>query len=223
VVRRKPVRGLDSVRMMSDLRKLTAAIMSDRPEAAGYMAHIALGEPVATPADSKCRATRIVRMNPMMQPLHAGTDEQGHDRWNPYGWFAEPSSVSGRTLFERLVALDMDAVADGEVRDIERLAELWLEGRVPNQPIYSDDRLAPVIGQAVFADALAAWRAMDTDRPAPIEPVRDSWLAALWRRLRDRIARRPPRAAAGPLIAPSPMPKATAASPEYAAGRAEVD
>jgi hypothetical protein len=223
VVRRKPVRGLDSVRMMSDLRKLTAAIMSDRPEAAGYMAHIALGEPVATPADSKCRATRIVRMNPMMQPLHAGTDEQGHDRWNPYGWFAEPSSVSGRTLFERLVALDMDAVADGEVRDIERLAELWLEGRVPNQPIYSDDRLAPVIGQAVFADALAAWRAMDTDRPAPIEPVRDSWLAALWRRLRDRIVRRPPRAAAGPLIAPSPMPKATAASPEYAAGRAEVD
>src|SRR6185503_2744366 len=75
VVRRKPVRGFDSVRVVSDLRKLTAAIMADRPEAAGYMAHIALGEPVATPGAAAARASRIVRLNPMIQPRYVGRTE----------------------------------------------------------------------------------------------------------------------------------------------------
>ena len=230
VVRRKPLRGLDSVRVVSDLRKLTAAIMADRPEAAGYMAHIALGEPVATPEGGKVRATRIVRMNPMVQPRYAGRGQDSQPRWEPYEWFAEPSTVRGKTLFERLAVLDMDAVADGEVQDIERLAELWLAGKVPNQPVYSDDEFAPVIGQGWFAEALAAWRALDVEpetaplpQPAPAK--------SLWRRLRDWLGRpKPARApiAVGSAVAGTvgivpPLAKPSTASTVAVPGRAPVD
>lgn len=184
VVRRKRLRGLDSVRVVSDLRKVTAAMMVDRPEAASFMAHIALGEPLPAQTGAPVSATRIVRMNPIIQPRHTGVGEGGHARWEPYEWFAEPSSARGRSLFERLAALDMDAVADGEVQDIERLAELWLAGKVPNQPIHSDDRFVPVIGQGWFGEALATWRALDADRAEPAgESVRPSRAKEALRRL----------------------------------------
>jgi len=227
VVRRKRLSGLDSVRVVSDLRKLTAAIMADRPEAAGYMAHIALGEPVATPEAAAVRRSRIVRLNPMIQPRHAG-ETAGHAVWEPHGWFEEPSSVRGKTLFERLVALDMDAVADEEVRDIERLADLWLEGRVPNQPVYSDDRFAPVIGHGWFAEALAAWRALDAAAPEPTaatEVPRESGLGAAARRFLGWLGRRRTRdgATSGPLAAPAPAASATLPSTAVVPGRAPVD
>lgn len=226
IVRRKRLRGLDSVRMVSDLTKLTAAVMSDRPEAAGYMAHIALGEPVATPEGAAVRATRIVRMNPMVQPRYSGLGEDGHPRWDAYEWFAEPSSVKGKSLFERLAALDMDAVADGEVQDIERLADLWLDGKVPNQPVYSDDRLAPVIGQGWFSEALAAWRSLDVAPEAPVaEPVPEKRASAAWKRflgwLRGLGMR--PSAETGPVGAVTPIAKTTLSSSTIAPGKAPVD
>ncbi len=225
-VRRKPLRGLDSVRVVSDLRKLTAAIMADRPEAAGYVAHIALGEPVATPDGAGVRASRIVRMNPMVQPRHAGEDAARQPRWEPYEWFAELSAARGKTLFERLVTLDMDAVTDEEMQDIERLSDLWLAGKVPNQPVYSDDRFAPVIGHGWFAEALAAWRALDVvEEPAAEAPQTSRARTALerffgWLRLwRPRA-----RAEAGPVAVATPLPKpAAAAAPSIIPGRAPVD
>ena len=217
VVRRKRLRGLDSVRVVSDLRKLTAAMMADRPEAAGYMAHIALGEPVATPAGGKLRVTRIVRMNPMIQPRYVGRGEDSQPRWAPYEWFAEPSAVRGKTLFERLAALDMDAVADGEVHDIQRLADLWLAGRAPNQPVYSDDQLAPVIGQGWFAEALAAWRALDAGpEAAPAPAPRPHRARAAWRRFLGWFGR--PRAAANPTAAIVAPLATRAIAPSRAAG-----
>jgi hypothetical protein len=223
VVRRKKLSGLDSVRVVSDLRKLTAAIMADRPEAAGYMAHIALGEPVATPESGKLRATRIVRMNPMVQPRYAGKGDDGQPRWEPYEWFAEASSVRGRTLFERLAALDMDAVDDGEVKDIERLAELWLEGMVPNQPVYSDDQFAPVIGQGWYAEALAAWRVLDAEpEPAPVPaPLPPHRARAAWQRFLGWLGR-PRAAAAKAAAAVVPLAAPNAATP-VARTRAPVD
>jgi uncharacterized protein len=226
VVRRKPLRGLDSVRMVSDLTKLTAAVMADRPEAAGYMAHIALGEPVATPEGTAVRATRIVRMSPMVQPRFSGVGEDGHPLWDAYEWFAETSTVRGKTLFERLAVLDMDAVADGEVQDIERMADLWLEGKVPNQPVYSDDRFAPVIGQGWFSEALTAWRdlAMAPEAPAP-ELAREKRRSAAWQRFLGWLRGWRVRAgtAAGPVGAVTPIAKTTLSTSTIAPGKAPVD
>jgi hypothetical protein len=226
VVRRKPLRGFDTVRVMSDLGKITAAMMSDRPEAAGYMAHIALGEPVATPEGAAVRATRIVRMSPMVQPRFSGVGEDGHAIWDAYEWFAEPSSVKGKSLFERLAKLDMDAVADGEVQDIGRLADLWLEGKVPNQPVYSDDRFSPVMGQGWFSEALAAWKSLAMAPEQPVAaPVPEKRASAVWQRLLGWLRgwRLGAGAAAGPVGAVTPIPKTTLSSTTIAPGKAPVD
>jgi hypothetical protein len=213
VIRRKRPRGLDGMRVMSDLRKITAAMMVDRPEAATYMAHVVLaGGPRAQ--------SRVVRLNPILQPRYVGHSANGHPLWEHYEWFAEPSSVRGRALFERLLALDMDATADGEVQDIERLAELWIAGKVPNQPVHADDYLIPQIGHGQFAEALAAWRALDTDPAAPparrsarTRPARE-WarrFGAWWRRLRTRPVA---AAAAAAAVAPVAAPVAPLAAPQ---------
>jgi uncharacterized protein len=241
VIRRKPLRGLDSVRVVSDLSKITAAMMSDRPEAAGYMAHIALGEPVATPegaaalegavaegasTDFAGRASRIVRMSPMVQPRYAGLGDDRHPRWEPYEWFAEPSSMKGKTLFERLSKLDMDAVQDGEVQDIIRLADLWLESKVPNQPVYSDDRFAPVIGQGGFAEALAAWRSLDAEPSAAPAPEPAPAREPIWQRVRAWLGRWRKRAAAAPAVpmgGVTPIRKTSLAASTIVPGKAPVD
>ncbi len=184
VVRSRRARGPDSVRFISDLRKMSAAIMAERPDSATYMAHLMLGEAGHAILGAPVTETRIVRMNPMIQPRHAGLDADGHARWEPYEWFAEPSAGRGRTLFERLASLDMDAMADDEIRDIERLADLWLAGKVPNQAILADDRLVPEIGHGWFAEALAQWRALES--PPAIVPAAEPRAAQakpLWPRL----------------------------------------
>jgi hypothetical protein len=124
----------------------------------------------------------------------------------------------------------MDAVADGEVQDIERLAELWLAGKVPNQPVYSDDEFAPVIGQGWFAEALAAWRALDVEpEVAPLPPPAPA--RSLWQRLRAWLGQPKPARAAldvGPAVAGAagivpPLPKPSAASTVAVPGHAPVD
>ena len=193
VIRRKGPRGLDGMRVMSDLRKITAAMMVDRPESATYMAHVVLGAP---PAGEALGAARIVRLNPILQPKHAGAGADGHPVWEPYDWFAEPSTVRGKSLFERLLALEMDATSDGEVQDIERLADLWIAGKAPNQPIYADDALSPQIGHARFAEALVAWRVLDAEPAAvPVPVVRPSVLRDTLQRFVERLRRWRPRAA----------------------------
>lgn len=216
VIRRRRPRGPDGMRVMSDLRKITAAMMVDRPEAATYMAHVVLGDGVRA-------GSRVVRLNPVLQPRYVGHSANGHPLWEHYEWFNEPCSVRGRTLFERLLALDMDATADGEVQDIERLADLWIAGKVPNQPVHADDYLIPQIGHGQFADALAAWRALDadpTDSPARERARSPSrwrdWarrLAAWWRKPRARHAS---AAAAAAAVAVAPVP-ASATTPQMGA------
>jgi uncharacterized protein len=194
VLRRKRARGSDSGRLLGDLRKITAAMMMDRPEASTYMAHIVLGAPPlppdgAAPPGTGPMPTRIVRLNPMVQPRHAGTGDDGHPRWEPYDWFDERVASARRTLFERLIALDMDATSDAEVQDIERLADLWIAGKAPNQPVHADERLVPLIGQGSFDQAVAAWRVLDTDPvPAPIIQRERLW-DRVWNRVADALRR----------------------------------
>jgi hypothetical protein len=203
VLRRRGPRGLDGMRVMSDLRKITAAMIDDRPEAATYMAHVALGPPEE--GEDAAGGTHVIRLNPVLQPRYAGGAPEGHPIWEPYEWFAEPSALRGRTLFERLLALDMDATQDGELQDIERLADLWIAGRVPNQPIHADDRLEPQIGHPRFEAALDAWRRLDTDPVALPAPLARPTLVQDWVRRAVEWVRRW-RAKAAPEAGGAPQP-----------------
>ena len=45
-----------------------------------------------------------------------------------------------------------------ELALIEKMANLWIAGALPNQPIRMSERMRCDIGDDTFADALAHWR-----------------------------------------------------------------
>ena len=87
-------------------------------------------------------------MNPLISPVG-----------KPGAW-AAPGSMS-TSQFNYLAGLDMDAVAQPEVDAISAYADLWIQGAAPNQPILMNgDTLEPELGQTEFAEAAAAWKAI---------------------------------------------------------------
>lgn len=73
---------------------------------------------------------------------------------DPY--IAFPAAKPGE--FARLVELDLAATDDLDVALIEKLADLWMEGKVANQPIRSSRGfLCEVVGRPSYREAKAAW------------------------------------------------------------------
>jgi len=130
----------------TDLHKLATSILDDPPDIATYLAHIMTGSGIGLnrpQADS-----RIIRMNPLISPVGS-----------PGAWSA-PGAMTG-DQFTYLANLDMDAVEQSEVDAISRFADLWLKNAARNQPLRMNaDTLEPELGQATFAAAEAAWKAL---------------------------------------------------------------
>lgn len=140
------VRSVDEAGLVNDLRKLAASILDDPPDAATFIAHVMTGGPkgVKAPAES-----RVVRMNPLISPVK-----------DPAGKWTAPAGMTA-AQFQALVKLDMDAIKPDEVAAISRFADLWLDGKVPNQPIrMNSDTLKREIGYDSFAAASQAWNAI---------------------------------------------------------------
>lgn len=125
----------DSPGLLTDLRKLAKTILDDPPDAATYIAHQILNGPRAAGV-----ASRVVRLNPMIQPI--GVPPDCHCPPN----FDE-------TEFQALVALEMDAVAQDEVDLIARFCQAWLSDAVLNQAIQANDQLGVHIGYSKFSEA----------------------------------------------------------------------
>ena len=133
--------------LMSDLRKLSTAILDDPPDIATFLAHVMTGGSAGVPAPAQ---SRIVRMNPLISPM----GEPGH--WRAPGPPNEPMTAA---QFAYLARLDADAVEQPQVDAIGAFADLWLNGTVTNQPIrMNGDTLEPELGYGSFQDAAAAWR-----------------------------------------------------------------
>ena len=130
--------------LISDLHKLATSILDDPPDVATFLAHVmtAGSKDVKAPAVS-----RIVRMNPLISPI----------RNTAQNWTAPGGMTAAQ--FKFLANLDMDAVEQHEVDAIADYAELWLQGRAPNQPIRMDTKtLAAELGYSWFQEAVAAWK-----------------------------------------------------------------
>ncbi|PKU21981.1 patatin-like phospholipase family protein [Telmatospirillum siberiense] len=130
--------------LANDLRLVATSILDDPPDAATFIAHALTGggKGLEMPAVS-----RIVRMSPMIQPVR---DAAGV--WSPPG---------GVTLkqFEALTRIDMDALEQWQVEMISGYCDLWLAGKVPNQPIRANgDTLAAEVGYGDFPSAQNVWR-----------------------------------------------------------------
>jgi hypothetical protein len=131
--------------LVHDLWKLAGAILDDPPDIATYLAYVMTGGPW-DPKTAPSRG-RIVRMNPLVSPVRNG----------PVNNWAPPQGMS-LDQFDYLTKLDMDAIEQHELDAISTFADLWLQSRVPNQPVRMDgDTLTLEIGDAWFKDALSWW------------------------------------------------------------------
>lgn len=135
--------------LLADLRKLAMSILDDPPDAATFVAYAMTGgsNGLAAPNDS-----RIVRLNPMVSPM----GEPG--KWRAPGPAGAPMSAE---QFKALADVDVDAVKQEEVTQIDALTALWLADNARNQPIRRNSRtLAEEIGPGTFSKARAAWESL---------------------------------------------------------------
>lgn len=137
--------------LLSDIRRMATAIVDDPPDAATFIAHMVLGGPLPSNSGNAVAADRVIRMNPLIQPVG---DPAG-------GWRVPPGLT--RNQFIRLFKLDMDATEQDDVDLIDALADAWLSDKAPNQPIRADGAtLMCEIGHATYSDAeraLKGWLA----------------------------------------------------------------
>jgi uncharacterized protein len=132
--------------LAADLRKLATSILDDPPDVATFLAHVMTGGQVGLAPSVQ---SRIVRMNPLISPVR---DSAGN-------WTAPGDLTAAQ--FTYLAELDMDAVEQHEVDAIAQYAELWLQGKAPNQPIrMNGDTLLPELGYESFQGAAAAWESV---------------------------------------------------------------
>lgn len=132
--------------LISGILKLAKAVMAEPVDSASYTAHVMTGQNT----DTAIGGSHIVRMNPMLCPVQDSS-----------GAWTHPKDLD-ETHFKAICALDMDAIKDKQVALIDLLTGLWLEDKIPNQPIrMNGDTLACEIGDKYFSNAMAHWRAYD--------------------------------------------------------------
>jgi hypothetical protein len=124
---------------LADIAKLAGAILGDPPDSASFMAHVVLGGGVASQPDTDPASVRVVRLNPLIQPVLAADG-----RW------ALPRGLN-EAEFTALVEMDMDATDQADVDQIVKLANLWMNDDILNQPIRAGERLECQIGQRWFS------------------------------------------------------------------------
>ncbi len=146
------IRHQGSTGLVKDMVELAQSIIDDPPDSASFTAHVALGQPLPTKEGQVIANGCIVRLSPVVRPVL----NQASGGWSLPGWHKEDPPLSIKE-FEALTKLDMDAVKKEQVELLEKLADLWLEGIVPNQGIRNDTDFNPRIGHATFGEGKAAW------------------------------------------------------------------
>jgi len=133
-----------------DLRKLADTLLDDPPDAASLTAYLALGHAVPTDSGERLSAGRLVRMNPLVQPIRLAN-----------GW-VRPAGLNeaedGGDEFLRLRELAVDAVAPDEIALVQKFGALWHGDAVVNQPVRANsDTLDCEIGQRWYNEAKTQW------------------------------------------------------------------
>ena len=143
------VRDIPKSTILNDVKTLAKSIVADPPDAATFIAYFTMRH--SLPPDNN--TIRHVRLNPLIQPVLRNR------RWEfPGGLRTNSLGLPAEDMFERLVKLDMDAVADSDVKLIEALGRAWLGGgEITNQAIRASDTFEPQIGFGTFVAAKTRW------------------------------------------------------------------
>jgi hypothetical protein len=157
--------------LLSDIKLLARAIISDPPDAASFTAHVVLGGALPSGADRIVDGP-VVRMNPLIQPR----ENTSGDPDFPWDF---PDGFSTKE-FIRLAELELDAVEQEDVDLIKKLASGWLQDNVVNQAVRADGlTLKCEIGYDKYSEALAQWQSYDPGTPLPGADNRQKIIAIL--------------------------------------------
>src|SRR5438046_1657756 len=129
-----------------DLKAVAGAILDDPPDAATFIAHTLLGQPLGRDPEHPVTGGALVRVSPLVQPVR-GAD----------GGWTLPRGL-GEDEFARLTELELDAIDPGDIALLQRFCDAWLAGHVPNQPIRANRQLQCEIGFASVPAAAAHWK-----------------------------------------------------------------
>ena len=132
--------------ILHDLKTVAGAILDDPPDAATFIAHTLLGQPLGRDPANPVESGSIVRVSPLVQPVRGAAG----------GW-ALPQGLS-EDEFARLTELELDAIEPDDIALLQRFCDAWLAGHVPNQPIRANRQLQCEIGFASFGPAAAHWK-----------------------------------------------------------------
>jgi len=134
--------------LLADIQKISGSILADPPDAATFIAHVMLDQPLPARGGGTVSNGSLIRMNPLIQPF---CDPNS-------GAFSCPVGLSPEK-FEQLAKLDMDAVEDSEVALIDEFCAVWMTDKVHNQPLRAKSTtLECEIGHRWFSQALAEWQ-----------------------------------------------------------------
>lgn len=140
-----------------DIRKMANAILDDPPDAATYIAYVALGQPLPSSMNDPVRNAAIIRLNPLVQPVRGPNGE-----WRLPGWNSHSVTRLSMQDFQILCNMPMDAIEDSQIALIYKFCTEWIESRVVNQPIRAGHDLECEIGQPTFSEGIQAWKNLDT-------------------------------------------------------------
>lgn len=143
-----------SAGLIHDLKETATTVLDDPPDAASFIAHVALGQPLPNPGDALPVGGSVVRMSPLVQPLF---DAAGNAQMPVLAAPALAPTMSPADVFTALVNLNMDAIEDEQVQLIESLCEAWIAGNINNQPVRTGANFSCEIGHRWFAGAKAEW------------------------------------------------------------------
>jgi hypothetical protein len=155
----------DNLKLDTYVRKMATSILDDPPDSASFIAHVALGLATNSPFPTDTSGPCLVRMSPLVQPIHLGSPGQwGLPSYAPRSQATRDYLLrrykfdTDDAFFAALDATDMDAVEDFEVNVIVDFCNSWLApgGNVPNQPIRMGTNLGVDIGHRTYAQARQA-------------------------------------------------------------------
>lgn len=126
----------DKSDFLTAVRKLATSILADPPDSASFHAY-ALLHPGLPPASD-----RFYRFSPVIKPVFK------NNSWDiPINFSPED--------FEKLIALDMDAIEDSEIQLIDKLCNEWMSlgGEIENQAVRANNHLECIIGFCDYTNA----------------------------------------------------------------------
>jgi hypothetical protein len=160
--------------ILGDLRKLSMSIIENPPDVATYTAFFMIddqldwmGTPIGDPRRSK---TKIVRLNPLMQPVVV----PGRELFDvPSGHSNRPDKLTPGG-FRYLMELDMDAVEEADVDLICLFGRLWIDEWVHNQPILAGPtRVECELGQRWYSQGRDQARALGLVPPPSADKLKE--------------------------------------------------